>query len=257
MKEKILYKVLEKSLKSPFQGFKYEIGKKYHCEDFDEDITMDCSNGFYATDIEGLLYSLNKNKDNRVFECECWGKEVKYDQFKWRHEYIKIIREVSIEEIKQKALKLEEDLGYKLSEALFPINPLLEIRETKVDSNIIQLLKEWDSVLASVWASVGDSVWASVGDSVWDSVWASVGASVGDSVRASVGDSVMAYISSLFPNIKKWKYIEHEIGNNPFQSCIDLWKLGFIPSFDGKTWRLHAGKDAKIVYDITKEELRK
>jgi hypothetical protein len=29
-----------------------------------------------------------------------------------------------------------------------------------------------------------------------------------------------------------------------------------VPSFDGKIWRLHAGKDAKIVYEISKEELK-
>jgi len=75
---------------------------------------------------------------------------------------------------------------------------------------------------------------ASVGDSVWDSVWA----------------SVWAYTSSLFPNIKKWKYIDHKEGYNPYQPCIDLWKRGFVPSYDGETWRLHAGEKAKIVYEL-------
>jgi len=37
---------------------------------------------------------------------------------------------------------------------------------------------------------------------------------------------------------------------NPFQSGIDLWKRGLVPSFDGiDTWRLHAGKDARVVYE--------
>ena len=71
---------------------------------------------------------------------------------------------------------------------------------------------------------------------------------------ASVGDSVGAYISSLFQNITKWKYFENAEGN-PFQSCIDLWNAGFVPSFDGEIWRLHSGKDAKIVYEIKKGEL--
>jgi hypothetical protein len=79
------------------------------------------------------------------------------------------------------------------------------------------------SVRDSVRDSVSDSVRASVRDSVWDSVW----------------DSVRAYISSLFPNVKKWKYIEYEEGINPFQSCIDLWRSGYVPTFDGKVWRLH------------------
>jgi hypothetical protein len=98
----------------------------------------------------------------------------------------------------------------------------------------------------SVWASVGDSVWDSVGDSVWDSVGDSVWASVGDSVWASVWDSVWAsvgaYIGSLF-NIWDGKY--------KFQPSCDLWKRGLVPSFDGKTWRLHSGKKAEVVYEWT------
>ena len=59
------YKVLTKGLKSPFllQDFQYEIGKSYVCDDFDPDIGYDflisCSQGFHATDIEGILYSYN------------------------------------------------------------------------------------------------------------------------------------------------------------------------------------------------------
>jgi len=111
-----------------------------------------------------------------------------------------------------------------------------------------------DSVRDSVVASVRASVVASGGASIRDSVGASVGASVWDSVGASVWvsvwDSVGAYISSLFPNITKWKYIEHKEGINPFQAGIDLWKSGLVPSYDGKTWRLHSDRNAKIVYTL-------
>ena len=48
-----LLKVLNQDLKSPYQKFKFEIGKKYHCEDFDES-EQECSRGFYANDIDGL-----------------------------------------------------------------------------------------------------------------------------------------------------------------------------------------------------------
>ena len=134
------------------------------------------------------------------------------------------------------------------------VNPL-ELGTAKVYKKDIELLKKW----ASVWASVGASVRASVGGSVWDSVrdsvWASVGGSVRDSVRDSVWasvrdsvwDSVWAYTSSFF-NLEKWKYIEHKKGVNPFQSAIDLWERGLVPSFDGKLWRLH-GKGGKILWE--------
>jgi hypothetical protein len=124
------------------------------------------------------------------------------------------------------------------------IHSLRDVVAGEVTDREIELLKQWASVGGSVWSSV----WGSVGDSVGGSVWSSVWASVGGYVWGSVWDSVRGYVSSFF-NLQKWKYTEHEEGKNPFQSCIDLWESGFVPSFDGKTWRLHAGKNAKIVYE--------
>jgi hypothetical protein len=96
-------------------------------------------------------------------------------------------------------------------------NPINPLgKKRKPNSNDIQLLKQW----ASVWASV----------------------------RASV--------SEYFPNIKQWRYIQHEVGTNPYQCVIDLWDRGLIPSFDGKIWRLHSGKRASIVYEISKQDLK-
>jgi hypothetical protein len=168
------------------------------------------------------------------------------------------------------------------------VNSLVDVKSGLVSAKDKKLLKTWASVRASVGASVGDSVrasvwdsvwdgvwdsvgdivwdsvWDSVGDIVWDSVWASVGASVGDSVRdsvgasvgASVGDSVWAYIGLMFALPRDaWKYTEKiKTRGYPFQPCVDLWNRGFVPSFDGKTWRLHAGPKAKIVYEWTPEK---
>ena len=77
--------------------------------------------------------------------------------------------------------------------------------------------------------------------------WASVGASVGDSVWASVG----AYTGSFLVLPRKaWKYTENIEGDDyPFEPCAYLWESGLVPSFDGKKWRLHGGKDAKIVWE--------
>ena len=132
--------------------------------------------------------------------------------------------------------------GINLEEARHPIDPRL-IRTHKLTQQDIANLKKWDSVRTSVWDSAWDSVRDPVGASVGDSVWVSV--------RASVGASVVAYIGSLF-KIDKWQHIKHEPGVYPFQPAVDLWKRGFVPSFDGKTWRLHQGKDMKIVYELKK-----
>jgi len=161
---------------------------------------------------------------------------------------------------------------WNVKEAFKPIHPL-KIETKRMSRNTaLRLVKEWDSagasVLASVFASVRTSVWDAVGDSVWESVFASVlasvGDAVGDSVRASVGDSVFAsvlasvraYIGSLFvPRITEWKYAE-KLGPNPWKPLRELWVRGYVPSCDGTTWRLHAGKDAKAVFEFTKEEVK-
>ena len=152
-------------------------------------------------------------------------------------------------------------------------HPFEHKKRKRVNQTDIDLLKKWDSVRASVRDSVrasvqasvcdsvrdsvGASVWdrvgPSVGDSVGDSVWASVCDSVGDSVGASVWASVQAYVSSFF-DLPKWKRIKHKKGENPFQSCIDLWHRGIVPSFDGKAWRLH-GYEGKVLKVIPKDEL--
>ena len=102
----------------------------------------------------------------------------------------------------------------------FHMNPPSEITEEH-----IRLLKEWDSVRASV----GDSVWASVG--------------------ASVG----AYIGTFFVLPREsWKYTKNiKTEEYPFQCLATLWERGLVPSFDRKKWRLHGGKDAKILYEWT------
>ena len=256
-----LLKVLDKDMTSPFKSFQFEIGKDYHCNNFNTNYQEECSYGFYATDCDGLLYSYRKDKI--IMECEVWGKSVEINEFKRRYENIKIIKEASLEDIKTSLEYANHLRGYNVLESVFPFNPFSVVNEpTENDyanlnlwasvrsSFVVSVLDSvWTSVRASVGDSVRISVWnyvrASVGDSVLDSVrnfiWTSVGASVGayvgdsvwayvgDSVGASVGDSVLAYVSNLFPGITKWEGINHEKGVNPFQQYIDLWYRGFIP----------------------------
>ena len=253
MKKIKKYKVLNKNFESPFQNFPYEIGKEYCCKNFDENKKEDCSIGFYATDLEGLSYSYNINND--IYLCEVWGKSVIYNQFKQRFEHIKLLKKVTPTFIKKEIVKedLKNKLGYDLEKALFPTNPLL-IKRGKVTKEEIELLKQFisvrGSVWGSVWQSVEESVWGGVRQSVERSVQGSVWGSVWQSVWRSVEDISYAYLSSIFFGVKKWKGVKHKAGENPFQSGIDLWNRGLVPSFDGKTWRLHSGINAKIVYEI-------
>ena len=182
------------------------------------------------------------------------------DKTKSRCTAVKVLREIGKEE--QNLL-----VGFNLYEINHLINPFL-LRCKKVTATDIENLKKWNSVGNSVRNSVGNSVrnsvrnsvWNSVRNSVWNSVWNSVGNSVRNSVgnsvwnsvwnsvRNSVWNSVDAYIGGLFPNIVEWKYAEN-LGINPWRPLLNLWYKGFVPSFDGTIWRLHQGKDAKIVYE--------
>ena len=262
-----MYKVLtvkDSKVYSPFQKYCYgELSKIENridiCKDFDV-TEKECSNGFYAVMPEGLIYCINQDKDNRVFEVEMDGENIKFNENKHRFEKQKIIRMLSKEETKSIIKDRTKKLDWDLYKVIYPIDHR-KIDNTDVTEEIIELLKEWDSVrdsvMNSVWYSVLDSVWSSVWFSVWNSVWGSVWDSVWNSVRDSFQDFVRAYVGSCFPNIKKWKYIEHKNGEYPFKSAIKLYELGFVPSFDGNYWRLHSGKNMNEVYKISRDELLK
>jgi hypothetical protein len=214
----------------------------------------------------------NKNYVKALLGKETWVLTVDEEDtpkwFKKKHE----LACWKAQKLWAKQLKLK----INLQEALNQIHPF-KIAPPKITAKHIGLLKEWASVRDSVSNSVGDSVWdsvrdsvrdsvgASVGDSVWDSVGASVrasvrasvGNSVWDSVGDSVWDSVWAYTGSLFAlKRSEWQGTEKiKTKGYPFQPAVTLWKMGLVPSFDGKVWRLHGGKDGKVLFEITKEKL--
>lgn len=270
---KKMYKILQvidNKVYSPFQGFNYGeleeiIGKEFVCNNFDESYD-ECSSGFYATRVRGLIYSLNMSKNNRVFEVEMSGKEKRFNEYKHRFEKQTIIRMLEEEEVKQLIKEQSDKMDWDYYRACYPTNPLkIEVRE--VDDNVIGLLKEVkrlenyarDSVLESVGDFILDIIWNSAWDSVWDSVLHSTIDSGWRFVRCSVEHSVWAsayaQIGSCFPNIKKWKGVEPKNGEYPFQCYIDLHNLGFVPTFYNGMWRLHAGTNAKVVFEVEDSEL--
>ena len=47
-----------------------------------------------------------------------------------------------------------------------------------------------------------------------------------------------------------WKYTENIPGEGyPFQPAVTLWEMGLVPSFDGRTWRLHGGPDGRVLWE--------
>ena len=127
----------------------------------------------------------------------------------------------------------------------------------------------WDSILSSAGSSVFNfvisSIWrkvkGSIAESVMDSIgyvgWTLVRTSFGTDIRYAVCDlakisvwSFMVVYSSSFFELDEWRFRGKKFRTNPLQPAIDLWEAGLVPTFDGKVWRLHAGKNAQIVYEI-------
>ena len=232
---------------------------------------------------ECLSGKLNYEPDSHTSIADYFGyKGAKEDSLN-KYEYSPLTKNFQIDQLNTKddSEKIKDiclNLDFKKIVPELIIKPIVhpfQLNTTKVYKKDITLLKSWasvwDSVGASVWASAGASVrdslwasvWASVRDSLWDSVWASVGASVRDSVwasvRVSVWDSVWGYEGSLYKlKRNEWKYTEKiKTKGYPYQCLVKLWKQGLVPSFDGTTWRLHSGKNAKVIFEISQEELRR
>jgi hypothetical protein len=237
-------------------NYRAAIGTTVRVTDYDPPEKGSCGRGLHA--------SRNPNDCFIGAKIPCAAFRVKgiqpiaKDSRKTRYQALKVLEEIH---------DIDKLFGWKYSEAANPVDPF-GIDPPKIKEKHIRLLKKWApvhtsavnsvwaSVSASVWNSVSASVWGSVKNSVWDSVWGSVRDSVRDPVLASVWDSiansvlnsVWAYVSSLFPNIKKWEGINHEPGTNPFQSGIDLWRMGLVPSYDGEIWRLHGGSNGRVLW---------
>jgi hypothetical protein len=236
----------------------------------------------WATRKQILAGKLNYEPDSHTSIIHFHGYRAAQEDHLNKYEFIPLTGKFKVDQINHKtddsvtAEKWVKRLDFKKVVEPLIIKPIihpLKISSPRITQEIIDTVRQWDSVWASVrnsvwasvWDSVGDSVWDSVGDSVCDSVrnsvWDSVGDSVwdsvrnsvrnsvgdsvwdsvGDSVGDSVWDSVWAYISSFFN-------VEYEYNFSP---AVKLWELGLIPSFDGKTWRLHGGETAEILWEDT------
>ena len=104
-----------------------------------------------------------------------------------------------------------------------PIIHPFKIKPPEITQDHIDLLKQWDSIWASVRASVRDSVRASVWASVRDSVWASVRDSVWDSVRDSVWDSVRDSVRD-----SVWASVRYDDADNYGLPLLDILDAGCV-----------------------------
>ena len=196
------------------------IGKIIRLTDYDPKEMGECGCGLHSCKNPNDCF-VGANIPCRAFKVKTIDVIVR-GKYKTRSQGLKIIEEI---------IDLNKLFGWNYNGAINPINPF-KLIAPEVNELHIKLLREWIKVR----------------DSVWDSVWNPVRNSVRNSVKDSVWDSTHAYIGSFFTNITNWQHIKHDVGIYPFQSAVDLWKMGFVPSFDGKLWRLHVGRNAKIVW---------
>lgn len=272
MRQYMLCRLIHGEVFSPKRHFSYGVetelfGKKLIYDVDNPDKTWIHRLG--VTNAEGLIYRLNEGKDYTTYEVEVTGKAIcrrgKYEQ---QYSETTFIRRLSDEEVKDVVRKQSDEMGWNYYEACFPRNPK-EINVPFDQQKAFTLLKEWASTVDFyqnvIRNSVRYSIQHSVGHRMEHFVKNSIESSVVYVLRRSlakysvdthsVGYLSRAYISSFFPNIKKWELIDHIEGTNPFQSGIDLWNLGLVPSYDNETWRLHKGKNMKVVFEISKKDL--
>ena len=176
-------------------------------------VTNGQSDRYYFTDKQRKeLNGTDLNFDSHASICKHF--HLKEDNCN-KYEYNPLTQEFTVDQINNpkddhvRAKNWVKKLDFKTVVKELVIRPIVhpfQIDPPKITEVHIELLKKW--------------------------------ASVGDSVRDSVGDSVYGYISYFFV-LDEWKYTDAKGGVNPFESVIDLWNMGIVPSFDGKTWRLH------------------
>jgi len=172
----------------------------------------------------------NYEPDSHTSIADYFGfKKEKEDELN-KYEYNPFLKKFEVDQINTKddSAKIEKfckQLDFK--KIIEPvtikkiIHPFQDIESVKVMDEDIALLKEANSV----WNSVRDSVWAQIG--------------------------------SMFA-LPQWKYCEKvTVKGYPFQAYVNLWNKGLVPSFDGKVWRLHGGKDAKVLWEGTVAQLGK
>ena len=112
--------------------------------------------------VSELIHYHNPQNDTKVLPVEVKGNSKIFSAAKRRYEYMKLDNPLTNEEIKTICREIEPELGYKLSEALYPVNPLLLPKATVNDEDI-ELLRKWSNIRDSVRKSVVDSVVDSVG----------------------------------------------------------------------------------------------
>ena len=143
------------------------------------------------------------------------------------------------------------------------INPLsIDNVGKDIDINIIETLRTWDLFqdpqMCLFWDlladSIGDSLRNFILSLLMDSLLSPIRDSLGDFIWKSLEDLIRDLIGAYAFSFVKDEYITFK-DIHKVKALISLWESGYLPVFDGKTWRILAGNNAHIVFEISREKL--
>jgi len=196
------------------------------------------------------------------------GKPYADDGFKCGFKQLRVVRELDPREV----------FKWRYVEACYPIHPLKINPPRKIGRRHIKLLRKWHKAVTEVgfpsrriWAVLGREgydmiriqAWRNFriqvleGDGGLESNWkkamksriegAAWGLAYGDICEVGA-----AYIGHIFhPVIEDWGAKGYKAGEYPYQAGVDLMKMGLVPTFDGKIWRLNGGLMCEVLWEGT------
>ena len=186
------------------------------------------------------------------------AKENKYDEApKWWSESHQKKLMKNFEEWKKEVYS-----EINLKEAINPVNPA-NLPEVKgITKEHITLLKRWSKECVydrELYLGFG---LFSVKNKVWFSAELKL---INPSATNLASDSINPRCSSRFTcwslhylrDIYLMSLFRESRKRYMYKNAVRLWKMGLVPSFDGKYWRLHSGDKGKIVFRISRRNLDK
>ena len=265
-----MYKVLrvvDGKAYSPFQDYEYGnvdslAGVHTYCSTFDDNPKNECSYGFYATGVDGLVYSLNYDASCRVFEVEMEGKSVEVNPCKKRFEHQTILRMLSRKEVRNLIREYSKTLDWDYYNACYPVNPL-KIDKPLDESRVMRLLKTIEPFKDFMFYAVEDLVNSHCDFDITDIICQSICGNIGKTLKHRnqwnmvnyMGISLASYITTLFPTITNW-HKSYYCNNTVVSAGLELWNMGLLVADDSYNLRVIKGIDAREMLKVPYWDLR-
>ena len=200
------------------------------------------------------------NAHSHQFICKFYGLDEEQCGF---YSYDPIHNKVDI--VKSEQVKWTNGFAFKFAEGLdfYTIAPLIHVRPVlnplamrpieSVSSKHIRQLESWAKVTREEIGGYGSLAIGTLGTDLYEAVADTIEYELTNVIKGMIFKSIVKdggnNIIRLYDAIRLYAYsfFKLDFGTRA-QDLLDLWYDGLVPSFDGKTWRLHSGYDAKIVY---------